>query len=404
MSTWKDICSRTNYKSTVDAYISAAHQYGMKAIFYNLAYGALDDASADGVKEEWYLFKDTKHTNKDKHALPNPPFKSDIFLTDPNNAEWQEYMAERNDEVYKVFDFDGFQIDQLGGRDKLYDYNGNEVDMIGGFSPFINAMKKAHPEKLLTMNAVAQYGESKIATSPVEFLYTEVWDKNDSKGYDIIAETIKENDRLGNGKETVLAAYMNYKKESGYFNNPGITMTMAVSFAWGGSILQMGEHMLSKEYFPNNNVKMNEALKQTVIRYYDFLTAYENPLRDDGKWFDVSLTSNDGKVVFNAWPPVKNQVATFGKRIDNSEYIHILNYTNATHLDWCDSYGTQVEPSLFTDLNVSIPTSANVKSVWFASPDVDGGVARSLSFEQQGGNLVVVLPSLKYWDMLVLEY
>ena len=42
----------------------------MKFYCYNLCFGALKDAAADGVKEEWYLFKDASHTTKDSHDLP----------------------------------------------------------------------------------------------------------------------------------------------------------------------------------------------------------------------------------------------------------------------------------------------------------------------------------------------
>lgn len=45
--------------------------------------------------------------------------KSNIYLLDPGNAEWQAYIAQRNDDVYANLDFDGYQIDQLGNRGDL---------------------------------------------------------------------------------------------------------------------------------------------------------------------------------------------------------------------------------------------------------------------------------------------
>ena len=90
----------------------------MKSMFYNLCFGALKDAASDGVKEEWYLFKDASHTTKDSHDLPSG-WKSNIYLVDPSDKEWQQYMAERNDDVYANFAFDGYQIDQLGKRERF---------------------------------------------------------------------------------------------------------------------------------------------------------------------------------------------------------------------------------------------------------------------------------------------
>ena len=65
MEVWTDIINRDCYKKTVEGFIEKSHQYGMKSLFYNLAYGALADAEEDGVQEEWYIFKDANHVLKD---------------------------------------------------------------------------------------------------------------------------------------------------------------------------------------------------------------------------------------------------------------------------------------------------------------------------------------------------
>ncbi|WP_299569055.1 glycoside hydrolase family 66 protein [uncultured Pedobacter sp.] len=49
---WPDIFGRYNYYSTVKGYVDAAKAKKMKTMFYNLCYGALNSAPADGVKEE----------------------------------------------------------------------------------------------------------------------------------------------------------------------------------------------------------------------------------------------------------------------------------------------------------------------------------------------------------------
>ena len=55
MDSYTDIANRTIYTSVIKDYISTQHAYGMKAMFYNLCYGALDDAKEDGVSEKWHL-------------------------------------------------------------------------------------------------------------------------------------------------------------------------------------------------------------------------------------------------------------------------------------------------------------------------------------------------------------
>ena len=239
MEVWKDIINRDCYRSTLNGYIKAGHDRNMKSLFYNLAYGALSDAEDDGVSEEWYMFKDKEHGVKDMHELGSP-FKSSIYLTNPGNQDWIDYIGQKTSDVYDAYDFDGYQIDQLGGRGTLYDYSGSEIDYATGFTKFIKAMKEREPEKRLVMNSVGDknvmkgFGDQEIANSEcTDFFYVEVWYKPVDKGFEVISDAITSQDNLtGNGgRKTVLAAYMNYdfgKIGRSYFNTPGVLMANAV--------------------------------------------------------------------------------------------------------------------------------------------------------------------------------
>lgn len=406
MDVWTDIISRNCYRSTVDAYITAAHERNMKCLFYNLLYGALNDAHEDGVSRDWYVFSDRQHNTPVFHPLSSP-FKSAIYVVNPNNKAWQTYLGERNNDVYQVFDFDGWQIDQLGPQGNVYDYNGNSISLIDGFAPMIEYSKQLQPEKRLVMNAVGQYGQDKISKTPVDFLYTEVWDKPTNRGYTVLSDVITKNYTLSGSKATVLAAYMDYNhgiKGRGYFNTPGVLMTTAAAHAWGGTILQMGEHMLCNEYFPNSNLSMHGDLYRAMIAYYDFITAYENLLRDGGEWFGVDVESMDKQCIFNQWPAVKGQVATVGKAQEGRDIIHLLSYRNAVHLDWCDTNANQGEPDLLTDLSVRLPAKMQPAHVYVATPDANFSVAQELDFDYADGMLTLTIPSLKYWTMLWVEY
>ncbi|MDR0830382.1 MAG: glycoside hydrolase family 66 protein [Prevotellaceae bacterium] len=388
---WLDLIGRTNYRSTVDGYINAAHDKGMKAMFYNLLFGALQNAATDGVKEEWYLFKDNNHSNKDNHHL-NPPFRSSIYLTNPANVEWQNYLIQRNQDVYAVYDFDGYHIDQLGSRGTLYDYNGTTVKLDETYGSFIAAMKAAFPTKYHVMNAVSQYGQSNsIAPSAVDFLYTEVWDP--SKSFDQLVKIIVDNNTFSNNsKNTVLAAYINYAKSSrsGYVNEAGVLLANAVIFAAGGSHLEIGEHYLANEYFPNKNLQMHGELKGKLIHYYDFLVGYQNILRDGG-----TLTTA---------PAQQGNIAVFNRKFADKDVFHFLNFTNASTMEWRDTDGNQREPVTQTDITQHITVASPAVKIWVASPDTEQGVAREISFTQNGSDITFTLPSLKYWSMVVVEY
>ena len=302
---YRDIANREVVAEVIRRYIDTQHALGMKAMFYNLCFGALDDAAEDGVKDEWYIFKAQGRTDRDLHDLPDS-WKSDIYLLDPANTEWQAYIGQRNDDVYATFDFDGYQIDQLGDRGDRYDYNSNRVNLPLGYASFIHAMKERHPDKRLVMNAVSGYGASQIAgTGQMDFLYNEMWGGED--GFDDLRTAVMANDQYSNHTlGTVFAAYMNYNvaDNKGTFNMPGVLLTDAVMFALGASHLELGDHMLCKEYFPNDNLVMGDDLRTAIVRYYDFLTGYQNLLRgaDTSAETDVPLTAASDGVSVNAWP------------------------------------------------------------------------------------------------------
>jgi len=402
---WKDIGNRDTYFSTVEKYITAVHSYNMKAMFYDLVYGAWDNAEADGINKEWYIYNDNTHSNRDILSLPSPPFLSNLFLLDPSNTGWQEYMKTETKNVYKYLEFDGYHMDQVGDRGVRYKYDGSSMNLAASFKSYIDAIKTAIPDKYNVMNAVAQYGQQGIATSTSDFLYSEVWTPSDS--YNDLVDIIKQNNTLSsNTKNTVLAAYMNYDKANsvGYFNNPSILMTNAVIFAFGGDHLELGEHMLCKEYFPNNNLTMKDDLKKSLVNYYDFLVAYQNLLRDGGTFNTVNVSSTDTKMSIVAWPAAQEKVAVFGKRYDNSQVIHFINFTNSTTQLWSDKNGIQVMPALIKDAKLLLTTDKTIKKIWVATPDFIGGASRNLNFAQIGNKVSFILPELRYWDMVVVEY
>lgn len=401
--TWTDIALRPVEKRVVDAYIAETHRRGMLSIFYNLCFGALKDAETDGVSPNWFLYKDKAGTECDAHYLP-AQWKSDIYLLDPGNVGWQRYLAHENENVYKQFAFDGFQIDQLGSRGTVYDAQGQEVDLPQAYESFIHAMRIAHPDKRLVMNAVSGFGQDAIACAGTDFFYNEVW--ADQPQFADLAEILKENAALDSTRATVFAAYMNYNvaDSTGIFNTPGVLLTDAVMFALGASHLEAGEHLLCKEYFPNDNLRTTAELDKALIAYYDFLVAYENLLRDGGQWQEIKVDCTDGSLKFASWPPRAGCVSMLCRQVGNKQVLHLLNTSQADKLEWRDASGTMPEPDLHTDVSVSIDASRQVKRVWMASPDFHFGIPYSLEFRQKKGQVTLTLPNLKYWDMVVLEY
>ena len=405
---YQDVSSRWIGTEYVKKYIEVQHRYGMKSIFYNLCFGALKDYEADGVKKEWGLYKqDSNGTlSQDIHELPG--WESNIYLMNPGNPGWQDYLANRNAEVYANYDFDGYQIDQLGGRGDVFEKDGTKIDLEYNYGLFIDAMKRWHPGKRLIMNAVSNYGAQNIASKDVDFCYTETW--KGEAGFSNLFDIIRANDAYSGHKlQTVFAAYINYDKAdkggSGdhLVNTPGALLTDAVMFAIGGSHLEMGDHMLTREYFPTAPLAMTDDLKQRLIHYYDFQTAYQNLLRgiDSRGVFQPSVSSTNQSV--NAWPPKSNHITAFAKNVGKNQVVHLLNFSNTDDLSWRDLNGTRPAPTKLTDINFTFETIRKIRKVWTATPDNYGGTPLELPFTQDGNKVTVTVPSLEYWTMVVFE-
>lgn len=415
---YQDISKRYIGTEFVKKYIEVQHRYGMKSIFYNLCFGALKDYEADGVKKEWGLYKEDGKGGlyQDFHEQPKDWY-SNIYLMNPGNEHWQDYLAKCNDEVYANYDFDGYQIDQLGARDykidnrdgKLYAYNKDDIDLPYNYGLFIDAMKRRHPGKRLIMNAVSNYGAQNIVSKDVDFCYTETW--KGEPDFSNLFDIIRANDAYSEHKlQTVFAAYINYDKadrpweyKDQNVNTPGALLTDAVMFAIGGSHLEMGDHMLTREYFPSKELAMTDELKQRLIHYYDFQTAYQNLLRgiDSKAAFTPTISSSTHAI--NAWPPQAHKITAFAKKVDNMIAVHLLNFLNTDDLSWRDLEGKRPAPEKQTNVQITYTTSRHITNVWTATPDKNGGVPMELPFTQDGDNVSVTVPSLEYWTMLVFE-
>ena len=416
--TYTDIARRDISLNVVKEFIKVQHGYNMKSIFYNLGYGVLpsDGAAADGVQEDWYYFLDSNRKTKDTHPLPSE-WKSNIDFVDPGNTGWQKYLCDRNEEVYANLDFDGFQVDQVGSRGweggYVYDYWGNRFDLAAHFQPLLKAFKQRHPDKRLIMNSVSKYGAKQIASSGVvDVCYNEMW-ASEASMMDLYWAIFDNKQAGGDDMKTVFAAYMNYDyadKNSGKnFNTPGVLLTDACMFALGAGHLELGTgyNMLCREYFPATNLKMDDELVESITRYYDFITAYENYLYDTKRELTPRITALSGQEL-SVWNyqmgPQPRRVVIHGKETKTGSLVyHLLNFSKVNNLSWRDINADMPAPENMSDITLDIDCDRMVSKVWIATPDNYACVPLELDFTQQGRSVRVTVPSLKYWTMLVLE-
>ena len=400
-NSWQDIAKREIAFNTVKTYINKAKDFNMASMSYNLLYGAWEDYLEDGVAQEWMIFNDANHNIVNKHDLDNGWALSDIYVVNPANEDWQDYIFERTDTIYQHLDFDGWHLDQLGHRGDVYDYDGNPIDIWNTFPPFLNNLQQRFPDKKMVLNAVNQYGQLEILSTPVDFSYTEVWSPNDS--YKDLANVVLANFNFNNSVNTVLAAYMNYDlaDNPGSFNDASVLMTDAVIMAFGGAHLELGEHMLGKEYFPNDNLSMSDELKKKLVEYYDFMVANQNILRD-GETIQFNPDLSSDQINITNWNPTLETVASFKKEVNDLTAYHLLNFYGLNSLEWRDNNGTQNNPDIHRDFKVVLPTN-QVNKVIYTSPDYQDGVQVELDYLISGNSCAVTIPYLEYWGVLIVE-
>lgn len=406
---WNTIANTLVDGSTLKNMIDIGHTYNMKSFFYNLIFGAYSTYQEIGVKKEWGLYKDKNHEVQDCHPLPDT-WESSLYLFNPSNKGWQDHFLKVHKDLLSVYDFDGLQVDSLGGRGQLYDYDGNPIKLDDTYASLLKRIPKELNTRVI-FNAVAQYGQRQVAAEvDYDILYAEIW-PFDAKSYTALKGAVDNANKMAKGKKgVVVSAYMNYlkAKTGGTFNTPAVNFTNATILAAGGSHLEIGDlGMLSSEYYPGRHLEMDFELKKDIRNYYSFMTAYENVLRGSGfeeittkTYVDEELTSWDSRVG-SIWSFTKQ------KKPENMEVIHFINLKDAVHSEWVDNDGTQKKPSVLKNRTVKQYTTSNVNEVLIASPDYCEGFIRKIDFvkgkDENGDYISFTLPYLEYWTMAILK-
>jgi len=411
-ATWPDIANRTTSKQTVMDYIDAAHNAGMSAMNYNLINGAFDGYGQDGtgVSYQWGLFDDSSHASQFSYGMPSGWATSKLWLFNPGNTGWQNYIIGKEQEVFDAFDFDGWHIDQLGNPGTKYDYNGNIVTFQDTFKAFLNNAK-ATLGKTIIFNNVDEYGRIPTAQSNVDVMYAELWG---SRTFSNVKSVLDFQTGDSGGKASVFPLYMNYNYQNnftdanpGYFNTPGVLLADAGFFAMGAQHVELGDDlkMLDHEYFPNHHLIMSEDLKKRLLKYYDFAVAYQNLLRDG-----LSNTTNAVTLqnVASSTTSDADKVWTFTKAGKGYDVIHMINQLGITNTDIRDTNADKPAPTVKSNVVVKYYYgSGTVDSVNFASPDYENGKTYQLTFTtgSDGGGAYVqfTIPTLQYWDMVYIK-
>lgn len=415
---WLDIAGRDIERDVLDHFIAAAHRHNMMAMAYNSAYSSYADAFSDGsgVRWQWATWntangprtlKSAKSFNLPKNGAWET---SRLIFMNPDCTAWQNYLFGRMAELFEVYPFDGWHIDTYGAHG-AYAYDRSYVNFVSEFPSFVDrASQILH--KRVVLNTVGTLGEEQIARSKADFVYSELWDQNET--YESILTAADRVHVANPDAGLVFAAYLhrpdgksNTPSTVTHFNMPSVLLADATVSAAGASHIELGDgsRMLCSDYFPNDTtLQVTPALHAALRHYYDFFTAYENILRDQVRPLHLVVELPNRRSSSDGMP---NTVWYIGRQKGNHIIVHLINLLGSNSDRWRDIQIDRPDAPLLHQIRVRVYLPQEILSAGWASPDVDGGRFQELRYTRgstaAGSYIELLLPSLKYWDVVILK-
>lgn len=415
---WSDVAGRSIDRHVLLAFLASARRHNMVSMAYNSSYSAYTDAftNGSGVKLQWATWDKPggPRTLASAKSLDFPDGGSwkthRLIFMDQNSRAWQNYLFGQMARLFRAYPFEGWHIDTFGDRG-AYAYDGTYVDFVAGFRPFIDRAKKILGKRMV-LNTVGTLGEEETAQSQADFVYSELWDQSET--YSSIVTAADRVHKANPSAGLVFAAYLH--RQVGrradparplHFNTPSVLLADAAIFSAGASHIELGDgsRMLSRDYFPDDKAFLvSPELRSDLRHYYDFLTAYENILRDGVTPLPITVELAGLKSSADGAP---NTVWCIGRWKGERVVVHLINLLGSSSDHWRDVGADRPDAPLLHQIGIRVYVSQNIISAGWATPDTDGGRFHELHFSNgstAGGHYVeLTVPSLKYWDAIVLK-
>jgi dextranase len=314
-------------------------------------------------------------------------------------SKWTTHLLSEFEKVLKQTKFDGIHLDQYGDPKDAYDSLGTHIQLDEPIAQTITAthtlVDQYRKDGAVVFNCVTNWPVEMASAADEDIIYIEVWDPYIwfSELHTLIAYA----QSLGHNKPVVLAAYV----------HPGSTanpfLMDAVIFASGGGHIELGENngYLADPYFPSYDT-LNAEQAAVLRRYYDFSVRYQNLI---GPSTNEATRQWINKIAINGLKVGLNQTADVFALLRESSQGLSLNLVNMTNIGSTEWNKPANFPTPAKNLTVTLNgMQTAVKSVSFASADEEVFTLEPLKFIQTGDQVSFEIPSLKIWDMVVIEY
>ena len=458
-------------KKTISDYVTDAKNANIGSLAYSMAYAANDGYDTNAIKDEWILRNDdgsywrrglgNQWWVNTPEGTPKP--ENHMTMMNVNAQGWRDYITDQYVAQKDAFGFDGTHIDTLGQTVKK-DAAGNSVDLTDGLTALVNDTA-AKTGTATGINLPDGAGTDKIGPSSASYVYTELWDHNETNQQ--VATYLQGARNAAGNKAQIVAAYANnydptqsgraavptqdgprIEAESDQasvsggvhtisfwvptdrtytpvnidcitfreFNTDSVKLADAAFAANGAHHLELGDYgrMLDNEFFVNSGRSMSTDLQTWMKNYYNISTAYENLLYGDNltrRERQVDVTTN-GVGLPTSTDGAANTIWANTMTSDAGTALHLINLRTDDQ-DGNDQYWRNAAKRILPFDNTSVTYhleegEAVPASVFAVSPDDDGGRPTPLDFmtgtDEQGRTTITFnVGRLSSWDMVVFS-
>ena len=200
-------------KKTITDYVTDAKNANMGSLAYSMAYAANDNYDTSAIKDEWILRNDdgsywrrglgNQWWVNTPEGTPKP--ENHMTMMNVNAQGWRDYITDQYVAQKDAFGFDGTHIDTLGQTVKK-DAAGNSVDLTDGLTTLVNDTA-AKTGTATGINLPDGAGTDKIGPSSASYVYTELWDHNETNQQ--VATYLQGARNAAGNKPQIVAAYAN---------------------------------------------------------------------------------------------------------------------------------------------------------------------------------------------------
>jgi hypothetical protein len=224
LPSWQDLFGRTNSVDVIHNLIDTVHGYNALAMAYVMIYAAREGyAERWPISPSWGMFTRPGAVGQVSLDFSSSTPGTMLFLFDPGNPGWQNWMTSQYIDAINTFNFDGVHVDQLGQRQGVLRADGSPIDLPHAFASFLetadarlsaNDRQRAACTFNIVDGTVNGWAVPEVAMSTAcDFLYSEIWYKTNT--YDDLRRYVEQLRSIGGHRPVVLAAYAQYGQGAG---------------------------------------------------------------------------------------------------------------------------------------------------------------------------------------------